>query len=139
MLIVRLIIAEIQKAFCILSRYLFGSTIVIVVMALLFVGIFETTLEISSVEKLTIDQTRLVAQRFVLWTVMIMGFSSVAGAVRDETHSGFIEVVWMGAFHPTTVILVRSCISHIISISMSLLIAFILSWIYQINNFLNSI
>ena len=127
MLILRVFWAEFRKSLILFMRYPFGSLITVSVMLLLFIGIFETALRVSSVEELSSDQTRLAAQKFVLWTVMILGFSSVAASIKDETQSGFIEVVWMGALHPTIVVFIRSLVSHTISISMCMLIALLLS------------
>ena len=118
MLILRVFWAEFRKSLILFMRYPFGSLITVSVMLLLFIGIFETALRVSSVEELSSDQTRLAAQKFVLWTVMILGFSSVAASIKDETQSGFIEVVWMGALHPTIVVFIRSLVSHTISIGL---------------------
>ena len=135
MLILRVFWAEFRKSLILFMRYPFGSLITVSVMLLLFIGIFETALRVSSVEELSSDQTRLAAQKFVLWTVMILGFSSVAASIKDETQSGFIEVVWMGALHPTIVVFIRSLVSHTISISMCMLIALLLSVFYQVQSF----
>ena len=88
MLILRVFWAEFRKSLILFMRYPFGSLITVSVMLLLFIGIFETALRVSSVEELSSDQTRLAAQKFVLWTVMILGFSSVFAGLSQTGPAG---------------------------------------------------
>lgn len=135
MLLVNVFFAELLKSFTIFRRYIFGSVITILVMILIFIGIFETTISLSPVKDIPNDTTRLIVQKFALWTVMILGFSGVAGTIKDETQSGFIEVVWMGTLHPSLVVLIRSLISHLISAAICMTIALILSFTYDVADF----
>lgn len=123
---------EIVKSLTLLVRYPLGSLATVAVMALIFVGIYQTSLSIIPNGTPTDLDRIATVQRYVLWTAMILGFSSVSGSVADETRTGLIEIVWMSRFPPALTLLVRATVTVIISTIISIGIAAAIAAVYGI-------
>ena len=126
---------EIKNELRLFFRYPVGSISGVIVLSVLFIGVFETAQGLFASQEHDQLHVLLMAQKFVLWSTLITGFSNITSSIRDETRSGLIEIVWMARFPASFILTLRAIISIIHVIVINILIGLIISIVYGIVGF----
>ena len=124
-------IEEARRSIIILLRYPLSILSTITVLTILFVGIYETSLSVGGQEGGHNAGSRQYVLRFVLWTVLIGGFSSISNGIANEARSGTLEAVFHSGRSVTLMYAMKATISVAISVCISLVILLVLSLFYD--------
>jgi ABC-2 type transport system permease protein len=121
---------EFAKSCRMMVRYPTSSIVSIIVMTVVFIGLFETATGIFGNQFASSVDIDLTIQKFILWTTMIMGFASVSSSIRDDTLSGMIETVWMGTLPPAVTITIRGLATICVTLALNIVLAFAIALLY---------
>ena len=130
--IVDLITAEFMKSAKIFVRYPLANAVTLIMMCLVFAGIFETASRMFPVSGANPEVLRLVIQKYLIWVVMIMGFGGIVGSLRDDMRAGTLELLWLSAWSPVTILVIKSLISQVFLLLLTLVMGIILSTWYGV-------
>lgn len=135
---IRYALQEVIKTKNLLLRYPISFAATVLVMCLVFIGIYETSLGLLTRDNVSKADQAIFIQKFVIWSIIIIGFSSISGGIRDDSRSGIIETIWMSAFNPIYIIFFRGLLSSLIVVFMGLSISFLLSIFYGIESIISA-
>lgn len=125
---------ELRRSAIMLIRYPFGAIVTVVLLALLFAGLYETA---SGFGATFVDGgifgAELAIQKFAIWTAMISGLGSVAGSVKNDTQSGLIEQIWMAPVNPTLIFFVRALFASTVVLITSVTLSVVLGFVYGVD------
>jgi len=124
-----MIIEELRKSLTLIMRYPVSFLSVIVIMSLIFIGIYETAESLNTGP--TTNNVNQSISRFILWSTLIGGFSSISSNIANEAKSGTLEVIFQTERSYIYIYLVRAIISVAISISINFVVLYVLSSIYN--------
>lgn len=104
-------------------RYPVAAVVVVVVMLLIFLGLVQMALGVSSGADRATMSFMTVAQRYVIWSTTITGISSVSGNIEDDTRAGTMEMAWLSPVPFWLILLARASASTFLVVLINVLLA----------------
>ena len=107
-------------------RYPVAAVVLVVVMLLMFLGLVQTALGVSSgADRSTVSFVE-VAQRYIIWSTTIIGISSVSGSIEDDTRAGTMELAWLSPVPFWLILLARASASTCLIVLINVLLAVVI-------------
>lgn len=108
----RLIANEADRNLILFRRYLGESVSSLVVLMLVFYGLFLGTRYMAGPTAQFGERLDAMVVGFVLWTLILSSFSGLAQNLAEEAQTGVMEQVFLSSYPPTLVFLAR-CVSSV--------------------------
>jgi ABC-2 type transport system permease protein len=121
-----LFLAEIQRSWLLLSRYLVEAIGGVVATTFVFYGLFLSTRYIAGPTLEFGDRLDSVIVGYILWTLVLFIMGDVAGGLQDEARTGTLEQMFLTPYGAARVFVMRAIASLTIQLTLNLLIVVVI-------------
>jgi len=128
-----MIFEEFRKSAILVKRYPLSLVAGVLVLSLIFIGLYETAFGFSSDvldESEKGSRATIPIQKFLIWVTLISGFSSISDSIKTEAQSGTLEVLFLSSRPVVYIYVIKALVTTCISFCIVMLIMFVLSAYY---------
>ena len=116
-----------------LVRYPLGIISGVLLLSILFIGLFQSTLGITGGTGLGRDVALRLVQHYLLWSVIITGLSNVSSAIAEDTRTGSFEILLASGISVSLALAGMSLVQSFIMLMATLAVGLVVSVVYGVD------